>query len=91
MSTARHVRLFQDGDRQTVEIPADWKMPGDEAEIRKEGDRLVLQPVRKKSLIALLDSWEPIDEEWPEIEDLPAGPVTAFDDWPDNDKSGSGK
>ncbi len=75
MSTARHVRLLQEGGRQTVEIPADLKLPGDEAVIRKEGDKLVLEPVRKPSLLALLASWEPMPYDWPEIEDLPAEPV----------------
>ncbi len=91
MSTARHVRLLQEGGRQTVEIPADLKMPGDEAVIRKEGDRLVLEPVRERSLLALLDSWAPLDIEWPEIEDLPAEPVDVFDDWPEDDKPDVGK
>jgi hypothetical protein len=29
----------------------------------------------KKSQLELLDLWEPIEEEFPEIEDLPADPV----------------
>jgi len=89
MSTARHVRLLQDGDRQTVEIPADLKMPGDEAMIRKEGDRLVLEPVRKRSLLALLASWEPMPYDWPEIEDLPAEPVDL--EPPTDSQSNNGK
>jgi antitoxin VapB len=75
MSTARHVRIHQEGDHQTVEIPADLKMPGDEAVIHKEGDKLILEPVRRKSLSKLLAILKPLDEEWPEIEDLPAEPV----------------
>jgi antitoxin VapB len=44
--------------------------------MRKEGDRLIIEAVPpKKSLLELLDSWEPIEEEFPEIEDLPAEPV----------------
>ena len=91
MSTARHVRLLQTGDRQAVEIPADLKSPGDEAVIRKEGDRLVLEPLRKKSLSKLLASWKRLDIEWPEIEDLPAEPVDVFDDWPEDVGESSAK
>jgi len=43
--------------------------------MRKEGERLVIEPPRTKSLLAWLATLEPIDEEFPEIEDLPPGPV----------------
>jgi len=39
--------------------------------IRKEGDRLVLEPVRKRSLLALLASWEPMPYDWPEMKICP--------------------
>jgi len=71
MSVERHVKLFRNGRNQAVRIPREFELPGDEAILRKEGDRLVLEPTRKKSLIELLDSWEPLDEEFPEIPDPP--------------------
>ena len=39
--------------------------------MRKEGERLILTPIRHNRLAALLDSWEPLDEGLPEVEDLP--------------------
>jgi antitoxin VapB len=39
--------------------------------MHKEGDKLVIAPVNRKSFIELLDSWEPMDEEFPPIEELP--------------------
>ena len=42
------------------------------------GERLIIEPVAARSLLALLDSWEDdLDdaEAFPEIEDLPPGPV----------------
>ncbi len=39
--------------------------------MRKEGERLVIEPASRGSLLALLASWEPIDEEFPVIEELP--------------------
>jgi antitoxin VapB len=39
--------------------------------MRKEGDRLILEPIRKNRLLDLLASWEPLDEGLPEVEDLP--------------------
>jgi len=37
----------------------------------REGDRIVIEPVRKGGMAALLESWGDLDEEFPEIEDLP--------------------
>ena len=39
--------------------------------MRKEGDRLILTPIRKKRLLDLLASWEPLDEGLPPVEDTP--------------------
>jgi antitoxin VapB len=75
MSAERHVKLFRNGRNQAVRIPREFELPGDEATMRKEGDRLIVEPLRRKSLIELLDSWEPIDEEFPEIDDPPPEPV----------------
>jgi antitoxin VapB len=71
MSTERHVRLFRNGRNQAVRIPREYELPGDEAVMHKEGDRLVIEPVRRASLLQVLASLEPLDETWPEIEDRP--------------------
>ena len=76
MATERHVRLFRNGRNQALRIPREFELPGDEAIVRKEGEKLVVEPVRRKSFIELLDSWEPIDEEFPRIEELPYEDVT---------------
>lgn len=46
-------------------------VPGNEALLRKEGNRLVVEPVRRPSVLELVASWEPLDEDFPEIEDPP--------------------
>jgi antitoxin VapB len=72
----RHVKLFKNGRNQAVRIPREFELPGEDAIMRKEGDKLIIEPApKKKSLIEILDEWEPIDEEIPEIEDLPPEPV----------------
>ena len=71
----RRVKLFRNGANQAVRIPREWELPGDEAVIRREGDHLVIEPAKKLSLEELLASWEPLDVEWPEIEDPPPEPV----------------
>jgi antitoxin VapB len=71
----RRVRLFKNGRSQAVRIPRDFELPGDEAIMRKEGERLIIEPAPKRSLIELLDAWDPIDEEFPPIEDTLPEPV----------------
>jgi len=68
----RHVRLFRNGRNQALRIPREFELEGDEAIIRKEGDRLIVEPVRKGKLLALLATLEPIDEPFPDVDgDLP--------------------
>jgi antitoxin VapB len=43
--------------------------------MRKDGERLIIEPAPRRSLIELLQSWDPIDEELPIIEDRPPEPV----------------
>ncbi len=69
MSEHRHVRLFRNGRNQAVRIPVEFELPGDEAIMHRDGDRLVIEPVRKRGLIALLKSMQPLDEDFPDIED----------------------
>jgi len=75
MSTERHVRLFRNGRNQALRIPREFELPGKEAILRKEGDRLIVEPVQRCSLLALLATWEPLEEDFPEIEDQPPEPV----------------
>jgi antitoxin VapB len=79
-TTERHARLFRNGRNQAVRIPREFELPGQEVIIRKDGDRLILEPVKKFNNIAeLLASWETIeDEEFPEIEDPPVKPEDIF-------------
>ncbi len=75
MGMERHVKLFKNGRNQAVRIPREFELPGEDAIMRKEGDKLIIEPApKKKSLLDLLDEWEPIEEDFPEIEDLPPEP-----------------
>ena len=67
----RHASLFRNGRNQAVRIPREFEMEGTEVLIRKEGDRLILTPIRKNRLLDLLSSWEPLGEDFPEPEDAP--------------------
>ncbi len=75
MSATRHVRLFKNGRSQAVRIPRDFELPGDEAIMRQEDGKLILEPAPKRSLLTLLASLPPLEDELPEIGDPPPGPV----------------
>jgi antitoxin VapB len=74
-SPTRHVKLFTNGRNQAVRIPREFELPGEDAIMRKEGDRLIIEPAPPRSLLALLATLEPIDEEFPAIADLPVDEV----------------
>ncbi len=58
-----------------LRIPRDLDLPGRDAILRKEGPRLVVEPVARPSLLAVLATLKPLDEDVPRIESLPAEPM----------------
>ena len=75
MTAARRVKLFQNGRNQAVRIPREFELPGEDAIMRKEGDKLVIEPATPRSLLALLKTLKPIAEDFAPIADLPPEPV----------------
>ncbi len=78
MADRRSVRLFRNGRNQAVRIPVEFELPGDEAIMHRDGDRLVIEPVRKKGLLALLKAMTPLDEDFPQIDDPAPKPERVF-------------
>lgn len=78
ITAERTAKLFKNGRSQAVRIPKEFEFIGKEVTLRKEGDRLIIEPVRKPTLVEVLD-WlakqPPCDDEFPEIEDYPPEPV----------------
>jgi antitoxin VapB len=74
MPEQRHVRLFRNGRNQAVRIPVEFELPGNEAVMHRDGDRLVIEPLRKRGLVALLKTMRPLNEELPQIDDPVPGP-----------------
>jgi antitoxin VapB len=69
VSQERNVKLFRNGRNQAVRIPREFEMAGEDAVMRKEGNRLIIEPAPSKSLIALLRTLSPIEEDFPPISD----------------------
>ncbi|EQD50283.1 virulence-associated protein VapB-like protein, partial [mine drainage metagenome] len=51
MFPERHVKLFRNGRNQTVRIPREFELPGKDAIMRKESERLIIEPMPPKSLL----------------------------------------
>ena len=75
MTAERRVKLFRNGRNQAVRIPREFELPGRDAVMRKESDRLILEPVERQSLLAVLAALAQLDEELPRIPDKPPEPV----------------
>lgn len=71
----RHVKVFKNGRNQAVRIPREFAFPGEDAIMRKEGNRLIIEPAPPKSLLAVLATLQPLSEDFPPIGDVPADPV----------------
>lgn len=79
MDGSHPVKLYRHGPSQAVDIPAALELPGEDAVMRREGNRLVIEPICKMTtgadLLAALSKLSPIDDEIGEIEDFPPRPV----------------
>ena len=71
MAHTRQVRLFRNGRNQAVRIPREFELPGREATIRKVGDRLILEPVPRRSLTDVLAKLTPLppNHELPDVDE----------------------
>lgn len=77
LDNVRYVRIFRNGRNQAVRIPREFEFDADEAVLRREGDSLLLTPVRPKSLLAALARLERLDEAFVLVDDPRPGPVPA--------------
>jgi len=68
MTAERHIRIFRNGRNQAIRIPREFELDAEEAIIRKEDDRLVIEPVRKKGLLATLATLPALDDDFPDID-----------------------
>ena len=83
-SRPREAKLFRNNRSQAVRIPVEFELPGDRVLIRREGGKLIIEPITKPTnLIELLAEWKkeaPLgpEDQFPAIEDTPAKPEDIF-------------
>lgn len=77
-------KLFANGRSQAVRLPKEFRMPGSEVLVRREGDRIILEPLRDEAVDAI--GWpigffaklraEAAHHDVPEIEPFPVHVLT---------------
>ncbi len=73
MTPGRHVKLFKNGRNQAVRIPREFELPGSDAIMRKDGNKLIIEAVPPRSLLAVLATLETLDDDFPPIADTAPG------------------
>lgn len=70
MDNKRRVKLLKSDRGQTVQIPPELELPGEHAIMWIEKGKLVIEPAPSQSLLALLATLQPIEEDLAEIENV---------------------
>jgi len=74
----REVKLFKNRRNQAIRIPVDFTFDVDRVRIHRDGAKLIVEPIHTNGLLALLDSWEPLEDDFPDIEDVMSKPEEIF-------------
>jgi antitoxin VapB len=61
--SVREAKLFRNNKSQAVRIPADFELPGDKVKIYKDGERLIIEPIKSRNLLSALKGLEPLGTE----------------------------
>lgn len=70
MGAHKTAKLFTHGGSQAVRLPKEFRFDGAEVRIRKEGDKVILEPARRD----LSDLWAKLDRLNAEGEPFPDAP-----------------
>jgi antitoxin VapB len=69
-SEPQRASLFRNGRDQALHIPTAFELLGEEVMVRREGDRLIIEPITKKrGLLATLAALTPLDEQFPDVDE----------------------
>jgi antitoxin VapB len=77
-STERTAALFMNGGSQAVRLPKEFRLPGEQVRIRREGRTVVLEPVAKaewpEGFWSRLEKLGPVTGDFKAPEPLPTSP-----------------
>lgn len=67
MQNSRQVSLRTSGQDQVLTIPHEFALLGTEVLLRKEGHRLIIEPITPNSLLSLLTRLQDITDNFPDV------------------------
>lgn len=69
-----HAKLFWNGRSQAVRLPKEFRFEGGEVSVRREGTRVVLEPVRRRAWPkGYWKSWKKVPDDFEAPAPLPHG------------------
>ncbi len=73
-----HHTLLTNGHDQILTIPQEFALSSTEVSLRKEGHRLIIEPIPTGSLLSLLTTLQDITDHFPDIDEglLPVDNIT---------------
>jgi len=69
MQRERRVKLILIGGNQFLPIPLEFELSGEEVLIHREGSRLVIEPVQRQSLLAVLETLHPLEDNFLDVDE----------------------
>jgi antitoxin VapB len=69
MSLPQHISLSFSGAEQVLTIPHEFALSVTEVLIRKEGSRLIIEPITSGSLLSLLANLEDTADDFPNVDE----------------------
>lgn len=67
MQNSHHVSLQISGQDQVLTIPPEFALSSTEVLLRKEGHRLIIEPIPSNSLLSLLTTLQDITDNFPDL------------------------
>lgn len=69
-------KIFWNGRSQAIRLPREFRFQGDEVEIRREGEAVILEPLRRQAWPkGYWKSWGKVPDDFEAPEPLPSGPT----------------
>lgn len=69
-------KLFRNGRSQAVRLPKEFRFDGDEVEVRRQGSRVILEPVKRRSWPkGYWTSWKKVPEDFEAPDPNPSRPA----------------
>jgi len=68
MTTTYKVKLIQKGNFQTILLPQELNLSTTEITIRQEDDKLIIEPLKQKSLLEVFATLDDIEEDFADVD-----------------------